>query len=161
SVGIGGKAAIGFTVLNTELEKTKKTLAPLATEWSATLNDAGKVSKVSVVGAGMRALAGVAERMFQSLSTEGVNMKMITTGDIKIGVLVEEDAEIADAAADSEGEPIKKAHLESRKAIRGRKALRAVHAAFELSKPRKGAGMPHDQAGNSFKPRPNPLVVPG
>jgi aspartate kinase len=160
SVGTGGKAAIGFTVLNSELEKTKKTLGPIVAELGATLSESGKVSKVSVVGAGMRALSGVAERMFQALAADGVNMVMITTGDIKISVLVEEDGEDVPPAFETDvpAEPIKKAHLESRKAIRGRKALRAVHAAFELAAPRKGAGVPADSA--SFKPRPNPFVVP-
>jgi len=161
SVGTGGKAAIGFTVLNSDLEKTKKTLAPLATELGAVLNESGKVSKVSVVGAGMRALSGVAEKMFLALSADGVNLKMITTGDIKISVLVEEDALAEESHSDVTGEPIKKVHLEARKAIRGRKALRAVHTAFALAQPRKGAGVPAEQGGNGFKTRPNPLVVPG
>jgi aspartate kinase len=160
SVGQGGKATIGFTVLNTELDKTKKTLAPIVTELGATLNETGKVSKVSVVGAGMRVIAGVAERMFRALAAEGVNLKMITTGDIKISVLVEEDGSPESAIIDTPtGEPIKKAHLESKKAVRGRKALRAVHAAFNLSQPRKGAGEP--SGSGEFKPRPNPLVVAG
>ncbi len=161
SVGEGGRATIGFTVLNTELDKTKKTLAPIVTDLGAQLNETGKVSKVSVVGAGMRTIAGVAERMFQALATEGVNLKMITTGDIKISVLVEEDGAppesgIIDAPA---GEPIKKAHLESKKAVRGRRALRAVHAAFALANPRMGAG--EQSASAEFKPRLKPLVVAG
>jgi aspartate kinase len=156
SVGEGGKATIGFTVLNSELEKTKKTLAPLVTELGAVLNETGKVSKVSVVGAGMRTIAGVAERLFRALAADGVNLKMITTGDIKISVLVEEDAPPPVEEATG-GESIKKAHLESKKAVRGRKALRAVHAAFALAQPRKGAGAP--AASAEFKPRANPLVV--
>jgi aspartate kinase len=168
SVGTGGKAAIGFTVLNTDLDKTRKTLAPIAAELGATLSEPGTVSKVSVVGAGMRAVSGVAERMFQALAAEGVNMKMITTGDIKISVLVEEDgADAGDSGVTTlgpehaPGEQVKKAHLEARKAVRGRKALRAVHAAFGLANPRKGAGVPPEQGGgNGFKPRPNPFVVP-
>jgi aspartate kinase len=159
SVGEGGKATIGFTVMNAELDKTKKTLAPIVAEFGATLNETGKVSKVSVVGAGMRTVSGVAERMFQALAIEGVNLKMITTGDIKISVLVEEDSAPPPDAEAPTGEAIKKAHLESKKAVRGRKALRAIHNAFSLSKPRKGAG---DRSANAeFKPRPNPLVVAG
>jgi aspartate kinase len=163
SVGTGGKAAIGFTVLTSELEKTKKTLAPIIADLGATLSESGKVSKVSVVGAGMRTVAGVAERMFQALADAGINMKMITTGDIKISVLVDEEEGGEDPVHPPEpvGEPIKKAHLESRKAVRGRKALRAVHAAFGLANPRKGAGVPAEHGGNGFKPRPNPLRVPG
>jgi len=160
SVGSGGKAAVGFTVLNSELEKTKKTLAPIVTELGATLSETGKVSKVSVVGAGMRTLSGVAEKMFQALSADGVNMKMITTGDIKISVLIEEDAPIEDSITDSSSEVIKKSHLENRKAVRGRKALRAVHTAFGLANPRKGAGVPADASGHDFKVRRTPLMVP-
>jgi aspartate kinase len=162
SVGSGGKASIGFTVLNSDLEKTRKTLAPIVADLQATLIESGKVSKVSVVGAGMRALSGVAERMFEALAADGVNMKMITTGDIKISVLIDEDALAEESLADAiAGESIKKAHLESRKAIRGRKALRAVHAAFRLAEPRKGAGVPHEPGGNGFRQRLNPLVVSG
>ncbi len=160
SVGTGGKATIGFTVLNTELDRTKKLLAPIVAELGATLNETGKVSKVSVVGAGMRAISGVAERMFQALATEGVNLKMITTGDIKISVLVEEDGLGEAGVTESPtGEPIKKSHLESKKAVRGRKALKAVHAAFALANVRKGAG--EVPASGEFKPRPNPLMVSG
>src|SRR5262249_14666536 len=110
--------------------------------------------------AGMRVIAGVAERMFQALAAEGVNLKMITTGDIKISVLVEEDGLGESGVIEApSAEPIKKAHLESKKAVRGRKALRAVHAAFALAQPRKGAGVA--SASTEFKPRPNPLVVAG
>jgi aspartate kinase len=159
SVGEAGKATIGFTVLNAELDRTKKVLSPIVAELGASVNETGKVSKVSVVGAGMRVMAGVAERMFQALATEGVNLKMITTGDIKISVLVEEDGLGESGVIDSPaGESIKKAHLESKKAVRGRRALRAVHAAFNLAQPRKGAGQ-RTGGNGEFKPRPNPLVV--
>jgi aspartate kinase len=63
----------------------------------------------------MRTNPGVAEKMFAALAAERVNMKMITTGDIKISVLVDK--------AD------------------GVRALRAVHQAFELHRPHPGAGV--------------------
>ncbi len=47
------------------------------------------VAKVSVVGIGMRSHAGVAAKMFQSLSREGINIKVITTSEIKISVLID------------------------------------------------------------------------
>ena len=47
------------------------------------------VAKVSVVGIGMRSHAGVAAKMFQSLSAEGINIKVITTSEIKISVLID------------------------------------------------------------------------
>lgn len=126
SVGTGGKAAIGFTVLTSELEKTKKTLAPIIADLGATLSESGKVSKVSVVGAGMRTVAGVAERMFQALADAGINMKMITTGDIKISVLVDK--------AD------------------GQRALKAVHQAFALDQKRFGSGITPSESINQPVP---------
>jgi len=47
------------------------------------------VAKVSVVGIGMRSHAGVAAKMFDALSSEGINIKVITTSEIKISVLIE------------------------------------------------------------------------
>ncbi|TCO71191.1 aspartate kinase [Rhodovulum euryhalinum] len=47
------------------------------------------VAKVSVVGIGMRSHAGVAARMFDALAAEGINIKVITTSEIKISVLID------------------------------------------------------------------------
>jgi aspartate kinase len=47
------------------------------------------VAKVSVVGIGMRSHAGVAAQMFQTLRDEGINIKVITTSEIKISVLID------------------------------------------------------------------------
>ena len=47
------------------------------------------VAKVSVVGIGMRSHAGVASRMFSALRDEGVNIKVITTSEIKVSVLID------------------------------------------------------------------------
>ncbi|KJZ20893.1 aspartate kinase [Loktanella sp. S4079] len=47
------------------------------------------VAKVSVVGIGMRSHTGVAAKMFEVLSAEGVNIKVITTSEIKISVLID------------------------------------------------------------------------
>ncbi|MDH3265078.1 MAG: aspartate kinase [Paracoccaceae bacterium] len=47
------------------------------------------VAKISVVGIGMRSHAGVAARMFASLAAEGINIKVITTSEIKISVLID------------------------------------------------------------------------
>ena len=48
-----------------------------------------KVSKVSVVGVGMRSHVGVASKMFRTLSEEGINIQMISTSEIKISVLID------------------------------------------------------------------------
>jgi aspartate kinase len=116
NVGKDGRANIGFTVLHNELATTLAVLRPLATELGATVDHEEEVSKVSIVGTGMRTHTGVAERMFAALTAAEVNMKMITTGDIKISVLVAKED--------------------------GIKALRAVHQAFHLNEHRPGAGMP-------------------
>ena len=47
------------------------------------------VSKISVVGIGMRSHAGVAAKMFEALSAENINIKVITTSEIKISVLID------------------------------------------------------------------------
>jgi aspartate kinase len=47
------------------------------------------VCKISVVGIGMRSHAGVAARMFRALADEGINIKVITTSEIKISVLID------------------------------------------------------------------------
>lgn len=49
----------------------------------------GGVAKVSVVGIGMRSHAGVAAQMFKALAAEGINIKVITTSEIKISVLID------------------------------------------------------------------------
>src|SRR5260370_8132387 len=93
------------------------------------------MSKVSVVGTGMRTHTGVAERMFAALSAEHINMRMITTGDIKISVLVDK--------AD------------------GVRALRAVHQAFGLHAPRLGTSSPRiEDRGSRVEPHSNRPVHP-
>lgn len=52
------------------------------------VSDTG-VAKVSVVGIGMRSHTGVAAKMFQVLFAEGINIKVITTSEIKISVLID------------------------------------------------------------------------
>ncbi|MGB0411119.1 MAG: aspartate kinase [Pikeienuella sp.] len=47
------------------------------------------VSKVSVVGIGMRSHSGVAQKMFSALAADGVNIKVITTSEIKVSVLID------------------------------------------------------------------------
>jgi aspartate kinase len=115
NVGTGGRAAIGFTVPEGELENTLDALQPLADEWGGSIEYDAEVSKLSVVGAGMRGTPGVAEKMFAALASENINLKMITTADIKISVLIERK--------------------------HGLRALRAVHHAFGLASARPGAGV--------------------
>ena len=50
-----------------------------------------RVAKISVVGVGMRSHAGVAATMFKTLGERGINIQAITTSEIKVSVLIEED----------------------------------------------------------------------
>ncbi len=130
NVGSGGKASIGFTVPRGELPAALAVLNALASDLGARAVFEEDVSKVSIVGTGMRTHTGVAEKMFAALAEAGVNLKMITTGDIKISVLVDK--------AD------------------GVKALRAVHQAFQLDKPRPGAGQPGTAAAAAWQSKKKP-----
>ena len=49
-----------------------------------------KICKVSIVGIGMRSHVGVASKMFRTLAEEGINIKMITTSEIKTSVVIDE-----------------------------------------------------------------------
>ncbi|PCJ74566.1 MAG: aspartate kinase [Rhodobacteraceae bacterium] len=73
---------------------------PLATKAIEKAKDSGEinyhaldadtaVAKVSIVGIGMRSHAGVAQKMFKALSDDGINIKVITTSEIKVSVLVD------------------------------------------------------------------------
>lgn len=86
-----GKTDFTFTVPRGDYEKASKVIEGVKTTLGAAsvLGDA-KVSKVSVVGVGMRSHVGVASQMFRTLSEEGINIQMISTSEIKISVLIDE-----------------------------------------------------------------------
>jgi aspartate kinase len=92
NVGAGGTAEVSFTVPESELADTLIAAQRAVEELGAGQVRSGtSVSKVSVIGVGMRAHSGVAAQMFQSLAEAGVNLEMITTSEIKISVLVARD----------------------------------------------------------------------
>lgn len=96
-----------FTVHRNDYQRAKSILEQTCTDLGArkvTGDDA--IVKVSIVGVGMRSHAGIASTMFKTLATEGINIRMISTSEIKISVVVDEK------------------YLEL--------AVRALHAAFEL-----------------------------
>lgn len=88
---VEGKTDFTFTVTRGEYAKAMKVLEGVQGEIGAAsvVGDA-KVSKVSVVGVGMRSHVGVASQMFRTLSEEGINILMISTSEIKISVLIDE-----------------------------------------------------------------------
>jgi aspartate kinase len=112
TAGVDGFATLGFTVPKADLENTLAALRPLSPD----LVHDDAVSKVSIVGAGMRKRPGVAARLFAALAREGIEALMITTADIKISILV------------NRGD--------------GVRAVRVVHREFGLEAPRIGAGLP-------------------
>src|SRR5262249_27099738 len=114
NVGTGGRAAIGLTLPAGGLPHTPSPPEPPPPEGGAKVEHDAQVSKVSIVGVGMRTQPGVAQRLFAALAAEQINLKMITTAEIKVSVLVDR--------AD------------------GKKALRALHKAFNLETARPGAG---------------------
>ena len=98
---------IAFTVARLDARAAQELLQQATGEcgWREVVLDM-EIAKVSIVGAGMVGQPGVAAKMFESLSQESINIQMITTSEIKISCVVAEN--------------------------QGIKALKAIHAAFEL-----------------------------
>ncbi|TFW10583.1 aspartate kinase [Oxalobacteraceae bacterium OM1] len=107
---VDGKTDFTFTVARGEYAKAMDVLNKTVKEHigAASINGDAKVSKVSVVGVGMRSHVGIASQMFRTLSEEGINIQMISTSEIKISVLIDEK------------------YMEL--------AVRALHKAFDLEK---------------------------
>ncbi|MEQ5837117.1 aspartate kinase [Marinobacter sp. R17] len=110
NVGADNRTDFTFTVHRNDYKRARAVLDKVAAELSAReVSGDGRIAKVSIVGVGMRSHAGVATRMFESLSNEGINIEMISTSEIKISVVIDEK------------------YLEL--------AVRALHSAFELQGP--------------------------
>jgi aspartate kinase len=109
NIGANNTTDFTFTVHRGEFNKTMEVLNRVKDEIGArevTCDD--KIAKVSVVGVGMRTHAGVASKMFRALAAENINLRMISTSEIKISVVVDDK------------------YMEL--------AVRALHQAFELDK---------------------------
>ena len=99
-VSEAGLAQVSFTVPQDDLADTLTAAQEAVTELQGgTVSHGTNVSKVSVVGSGMRTNTGVASKMFKSLADAGINIGLITTSDIKISVLVDRDQAVAAVAA--------------------------------------------------------------
>jgi len=105
---VEGKTDFTFTVPRADYQKALDLLKKSVQAHIGAKDIMGdpKVSKVSVVGVGMRSHVGVASKMFRTLSEEGINILMISTSEIKISVVIDEK------------------YMEL--------AVRALHKAFEL-----------------------------
>lgn len=87
-----GKTDFSFTVGQVDYQKTLELLRTEvvpALGAQEVLADTG-IAKVSIVGIGMRSHVGVASKMFNALSREGVNIQMISTSEIKTSVVIDE-----------------------------------------------------------------------
>ncbi len=98
-----------FTVHRNDYERAKSILEKTCVELGARkVTGDNTIVKVSIVGVGMRSHAGIASTMFKTLASEGINIRMIATSEIKISVVVDEK------------------YMEL--------AVRTLHTAFELDK---------------------------
>ncbi len=104
-----GKTDVSFTVFKSELARAIKVVEKIADEVGADRVSCDKnISKLSIVGIGMRSHTGIASKMFTALAKKKINIDMISTSEIKVSCVVSGD--------------------------KGKEALRAVHAAFNLGK---------------------------
>ena len=109
NVSAEGATDVSFTVVKSDLSRALRVSRDLARRLGAGTVDADEnVAKLSVVGVGMKSHCGIAAKMFGALAENEVNIRMISTSEIKISCVIN----------GSEGE----------------KALKAMHQAFELDK---------------------------
>ena len=109
NVGADNTTDFTFTVDKSNLSKAENIMKDTSSSLGGGLVEADDdIAKISIVGRGMRANAGVASKMFQALAANEINILMITTSEIKISVV------------------IKKEEMEE--------AIRALHDAFDLDK---------------------------
>ena len=97
STGRDGKKDISFTCAESEAETALRVLRESAKFDQVTCDET--CAKVSIVGAGMQSHSGVASKMFEALSNNNINIKMISTSEIKISCII--DREDADKAVSS------------------------------------------------------------
>jgi len=91
NVGVDGTTDFTFTVHRNDYDKALAVLEQSKLELGAReVSGDNKIVKISLVGVGMRSHAGIAGEMFEALANEGINIRMISTSEIKISVVVDE-----------------------------------------------------------------------
>jgi aspartate kinase len=105
----GGCVDLTFTVHRDDFKRALELMHSAAARYTgAAVAGDDRVAKLAVVGSGMRSHAGVAATLFKTLGAEGINVRLVSTSEIKISVLVaEKDLE---------------------------RAVRALHAAYGLER---------------------------
>ena len=107
TVAVDGKADLDFTIPKGDLEKTKIVMNTFTSDVEKIdYNEA--ICKVSIVGVGMKSNTGVAAKAFKAMADDSINIRIISTSEIKISMIIEE----------------KYAEL----------AVRSLHSAYELQK---------------------------
>ena len=92
NVSSNGKADISFTIVEDDYEKAMEVINPLADQLgAATVMVNSDVAKVSIIGSGMQTQPGYAANMFTALANKGINILSITTSEIRITCLIEEE----------------------------------------------------------------------
>lgn len=87
----GATTDFTFTVNRNDYATALRVLEATAEQLSAReVTGDQKIVKLSLVGVGMRSHAGIASRMFEALAHEGINIRMISTSEIKISVVIDE-----------------------------------------------------------------------
>ena len=105
--GLDGTTDLDFTIPTTDLEICKKVMTQFTAE-AKNIDYNEAICKVSIVGVGMKSHTGVASKAFTALANENINIRIISTSEIKISMIIDE----------------KYAEL----------AVRALHEAYELDK---------------------------
>ncbi len=109
NISAHGLTDVTFTVQKDDLSLALETTERIKKEIQAKeIVSDDKIAKLSVVGIGMRTHSGIADKMFKTLSDEKINIQMISTSEIKISCVIEEN--------------------------QAEKALNSMHSAFELDK---------------------------
>lgn len=85
------KTDMTFTVPRNSRDKALEILTQQDELKDLTITGESTVTKISVVGIGMRSHAGVAQKMFKTLAEKGINIQVISTSEIKISVLIDEE----------------------------------------------------------------------
>ena len=92
NVGEDGLANFTFTVPRNDYKKAMHSLEDSSKKLNAMkVNGNNKIVKISMVGVGMRTHSGIASKMFSALAENNINISMISTSEIKISIVTNED----------------------------------------------------------------------